>query len=325
MGPRICFEELKFSTFPYRETSNQFDTLLEVGICPSAGAARGVFNRTLPGLNSRETCVQRFFRRLLSPAQAAALPSADRVGSQQAVGALSRDLEQPVEILRLVGCTHKYASSTSINNKASLLELAQRARDERCDTFHHPEPVELLLIYLHRGKSVLVLQLLSRNIPSLNATVPRNPSCGPPGGSARIPASLQALHNRLWVASYGSHGLELLYTFLSDTCTPSPQRGYFEKPGGLKLICLKVVGDPNVPSGRYTFSAKLDEAEVLAASGRYVCPPEFGRIQLNADPYSWGAQTWDRCTLVFPANSGESLLLSWNRTDIRFLSFEGAL
>ena len=58
----------------------------------------------------------------------------------------------------------------------------------------------------------------------------------------------------LWCAPYGSHGLEVLQLFFSDSLPPEDVGGI----QGLSVVGLKVLGDPNVPAHKISFVASLE-------------------------------------------------------------------
>jgi len=141
------------------------------------------------------------------------------------------------------------------------------------------------------------------------------------------------LHNRYWVATYGGHGPELILTFFTHLDSLPPEHagstmvhaptyrrsnGFFEDDqwgDGPKLVAFKVIGDPNVPSGRYTFVSSLQHGvthnrthnSFPDAHGAYCLPPQASRIHLDSIQYAVGQKFessahWDQMTLSFSAD-----------------------
>jgi hypothetical protein len=110
-------------------------------------------------------------------------------------------------------------------------------------------------------------------------------------------ASPLAALRGLWVAPYGSHGLEIIHLHRAaegDEAAEGAQAG----PIKGALLGLKVVGDANVPAGHLSFAVepqRLDPARMLALDQRLVVAfPASGAVITHLAQRSAGIAAWYR-------------------------------
>ncbi|KAL6756643.1 hypothetical protein V8C86DRAFT_2644456 [Haematococcus lacustris] len=126
-------------------------------------------------------------------------------------------------------------------------------------------------------------------LPSSPAPSPAVPSAGEGQGAAAAAALAAAARLRgLWTAEYGSHGPEVLNLQTLRSGSPALEACPVKPPC---LMGTKLVGDVNVPSGRLSFVANLQEFKL----GRY-----DGRDVAN--------QAWDFRPILSFAETGMSVV-----------------
>uniref|UniRef100_A0A061QLQ6 Uncharacterized protein n=1 Tax=Tetraselmis sp. GSL018 TaxID=582737 RepID=A0A061QLQ6_9CHLO len=132
----------------------------------------------------------------------------------------------------------------------------------------------------------------------------------------------------LSMAQYGGHGLEVIQVFMTQDMAPEETAGI----GGLRLVGLKLTGDPNVPATKLSFVAALTEPDdpegvladlrpiiafpstgpaVVNLQDREVAGLFLGKGQINRDPDVW-APEWVDVRLITYSGQRKGFSILWH-------------